>query len=77
MPTEDAEAFTPVGGMSWNVKSVLVNETLCAKYKMSSRIVPSHYELCGGRGTRTHKSLRTTVFKTVRLPITVALHCEA
>jgi hypothetical protein len=29
---------------------------------------------CGGRGTRTHKPLRATVFKTVRLPITVALH---
>jgi hypothetical protein len=28
----------------------------------------------GGQGTRTLKSLRTTVFKTVRLPVTVALH---
>jgi hypothetical protein len=31
----------------------------------------------GGRGTRTHKSLRTTVFKTVRLPVTVALRPQA
>jgi hypothetical protein len=31
---------------------------------------------CGGRGTRTHKSVRTTVFKTVRLPISVALHSK-
>ena len=31
----------------------------------------------GGRGTRTHKSFRTTVFKTVRLPVSVALRDRA
>ena len=51
-------------GMSRNVNSAFVNENLYAEYKMSSRTIPSHPKLCGGRGTRTHKSLRTTVFKT-------------
>jgi hypothetical protein len=32
-----------------------------------------HFLIGGGRGTRTPKSFRTTVFKTVRLPISVAL----
>src|SRR5680860_630304 len=31
----------------------------------------------GGRGTRTHKSFRTTIFKTVRLPVSVALRNTA
>jgi hypothetical protein len=50
-------------GMSRNVKSAFVNEDLYVKYKMSSRIIPSHSKLCGGRGTRTHKPLLATVFK--------------
>ncbi len=62
--------------MSRNVKRALVNQTLCAKHKTSSRIVSSHYELCGGRGTRTHKPFRATIFKTVRLPVTVALRSQ-
>ena len=33
--------------------------------------------VCGGHGTRTHKPFRTTVFKTVRLPISVALRDSA
>src|SRR5688572_7132065 len=49
--------------MSWNVKSALVNKNLYAKHKTPYRTIPPHPELCGGRGTRTHKSLRTTVFK--------------
>ena len=62
--------------MSGNVKSAFVNEGLYAEHKMSSPNVPSHPELGGGRGTRTHKSFRTTVFKTVRLPISVALRLK-
>jgi hypothetical protein len=62
--------------MSRNVKSALVNEGLFSKHKIPSRTIPSHSELRGGRGTRTHKSLRTTVFKTVRLPISVALRLK-
>jgi hypothetical protein len=49
--------------MSRNVKSAHVIENLYIEHKMSSRTIPGHLELCGGRGTRTHKSVRTTVFK--------------
>lgn len=49
--------------MSGNVKGALVKETLCVEYKKSPRTVTSYPGLCGGRGTRTPKSLRTTVFK--------------
>lgn len=49
--------------MSWNVKSALVNENLYAKHKTTYRTIPSHPELRGGRGTQTHKPLRTTVFE--------------
>ena len=49
--------------MSRNVKRALVNEDLYSEHKKLYLTTTSHPELCGGRGTRTHKSLRTTVFK--------------
>jgi hypothetical protein len=49
--------------MSMNVKSAFVKESLVPGHKMSSLTITSHPELCGGRGTRTHKPFRATVFK--------------
>jgi hypothetical protein len=59
--------------MSGNVKGARVNETLYAEHKKSSRTITSHPELCGGRGTRTHKPLRTTVFKTANQLLALSL----
>jgi hypothetical protein len=49
--------------MSRNVKSAFVKESLHPGHKMSSLTITSQPELCGGRGTRTHKPLRAAAFK--------------